>query len=292
MPNSMTGFSRQEEHASWGNVSCEIRSVNHRYLEPLIRLPESLRSIETYIRDQCRKKLNRGKVEVVIGFSANTLPDKGLAVNMPLVNQLVGALEQVSQTIKDQGAIAAPIDPLRLLQWPEVIESQGVDIKQVQSTACSLVDKALGALIAHRQREGLELQAHIEQRLVSIGEVVERVREHMPEVLQAHHERLKQRLDALKIDIDKERFAQEVALLANKADVEEELDRLDTHILEVRHILEQKEAIGRRLDFMMQELNREANTLSSKAIHSDTTQVAVSLKVFIEQMREQIQNIE
>lgn len=293
MPNSMTGFARKELQAPWGTLSCEIRSVNHRYLEPIIRLPESLRVLEVLVREQCRKKLQRGKVEVNLhlNVSDNTSSDT-LSLNQGLVEQLAQAASKVSDVVGQQAAAVAPIDPLRLLQWPGVIEQQGVDMDAVEAAAATLLAQTLDLLIEHRKREGIELQAHIEQRLSGIADYVVSVREQMPSILQAQHEKLQQRLQNLSVDVEPERLAQEVAILANKADVDEELDRLATHIEEVKHILSQKEAIGRRLDFMMQELNREANTLSSKAIHTDTTQAAVSLKVLIEQMREQIQNIE
>lgn len=292
MPKSMTGFARRELQAPWGTLSCEIRSVNHRYLEPIIRVPDALRAVEMTVRELCRKQLQRGKVEVNIQLNVNAAPSDTLALNQALIEQLAQAANTVSQKVQEQHTQVAPVDPLRLLQWPGVIEQQGVDKEEIAASAKTLLTQTLDLLIEHRVREGLELQAHIEQRLVAIAEYVESVRQQMPDILQAQHTKLQQRLQDLQVEVEPERLAQEVAILANKADVDEELDRLTTHIGEVRHILSQKGAIGRRLDFMMQELNREANTLSSKAIHTDTTNAAVSLKVLIEQMREQIQNIE
>jgi uncharacterized protein (TIGR00255 family) len=292
MPKSMTGFARRELQAPWGTLSCEIRSVNHRYLEPIIRLPESLRALEVTVRDQCRKQLQRGKVEVNIQLNVNAASPDTLALNQTLIEQLAQAANTVTQAAADQNTQVAPIDPLRLLQWPGVIEQQNIDNDVIEASAKTLLADTLALLIEHRAREGVELQGLIEQRLVAISEYVDNVRQQMPEILQAQHAKLQQRLQDLQLEVEPERLAQEVAILANKVDVEEELDRLSTHIGEVRHILSQKGAIGRRLDFMMQELNREANTLSSKAIHTDTTNAAVSLKVLIEQMREQIQNIE
>ncbi len=293
MPNSMTGFARKERQAPWGTLSCEIRSVNHRYLEPIVHLPDSLRVLEVLVREQCRKQLHRGKVEVNIQLEIKSGQDSGeLSLNQPLIDQLTQAAKQISDTAEQQAMACSPVDPLALLQWPGVIEQQGVDMAQIESSAAELIAESLQSLIEHRRREGQDLQAHIQQRLDAISDYVGSVRAQMPSILQAQHEKLQQRLVDLATDIEPERLAQEVAILANKADVDEELDRLSTHVEEVKHILSQKGAIGRRLDFMMQELNREANTLSSKAIHTDTTQAAVSLKVLIEQMREQIQNIE
>ena len=291
MPNSMTGFARQEQQADWGSLSCEIRSVNQRYLEPFIRLPESLRLLEPAIREKCRRTLQRGKVEITLQLTLNMAQANALTVNKALVSQLATAAADVVDGIGNAHSTAA-LNPLDVLQWPGVLEQAHVDMDEITSAAKTLFSHTLDALLEHRQREGVELQSQIEQRLVAIDEYVDAVRQHMPKIIQAQKAKLQQRLLDLASTIDEERLAQEVAILANKSDVDEELDRLAIHLVEVRHILSQQGAIGRRLDFMMQELNREANTLSSKAIHTDTTQAAVSLKVLIEQMREQIQNIE
>jgi uncharacterized protein (TIGR00255 family) len=293
MPNSMTGFARQEQQADWGSLSCEVRSVNQRYLEPTIRLPESLRVLEPAIREQCRGKLQRGKVEITLQLTLNEVQAQGLSVNTILVEQLVRATNTITATIVDMDHHSiAPLDPLQVLQWPGVLTQQSLDSSAIQADAETIFTRTLDLLVEHRHREGIELTVQIEQRLTAISEYVDIVRQQMPEILLAQKEKLSQRLLDMETTVDPERLAQEVALLVNKADIDEELDRLSIHIKEIHHILSQKGAIGRRLDFMMQELNREANTLSSKAIHTDTTQAAVSLKVLIEQMREQIQNIE
>jgi uncharacterized protein (TIGR00255 family) len=284
----MTGFARTSGQESWGDISCEIRSVNHRYLEPSIRLPETLRSLEPIVRDQLRKQLQRGKVDVSFQVSLNNDSPDALSINKDVLKTLLSAAEQIKQLHND----TAPIDAVRLLQFPGVISQATIDTDLIQALAKNLLEQALKSLIKHRAREGQELQNLIDVRLDEIAVLVVQVRERMPAILAAQKDRLKQRLDELKTELDENRVEQEITILANKADVAEELDRLDTHLIEVRHILGQKGAIGRRLDFMMQELNREANTLSSKSLTSDTTQIAVSLKVLIEQMREQIQNIE
>jgi uncharacterized protein (TIGR00255 family) len=288
MPNSMTGFARTDGQASWGDVSCEIRSVNHRYLEPSIRLPESLRSLEPIVREQLRKQLQRGKVDVSFHVSLNKDAPEAMGINTDVLKTLLSAAEQIKQLHND----TAPIDALRLLQFPGVIQQATIDADLIQALAKSLLEQALESLLKHRAREGLELQNLIDARLNEISVLVVQVRKKMPAILSAQKDKLKLRLDELKTELDENRLEQEMTILANKADVTEELDRLDTHLIEVRHILGQQGTIGRRLDFMMQELNREANTLSSKSLTSDTTQIAVSLKVLIEQMREQIQNIE
>jgi len=291
MPNSMTGFARQEQQADWGSLSCEVRSVNQRYLEPFIRLPESLRLLEPVIREKCRGALQRGKVEITLQLTLSVVQTNGLTVNKTLVAQLATAAADVVDGMGDVHPVAA-LSPLDVLQWPGVLEQAHVDTDEIITAAKALFSRTLDLLLEHRQREGVELQGQIEQRLIAIDEYVEAVRQHMPEIIQTQKAKLQQRLLNLETTIDADRLAQEIAILANKSDVDEELDRLSIHLVEVKHILTQQGAIGRRLDFMMQELNREANTLSSKAIHTDTTQAAVSLKVLIEQMREQIQNIE
>jgi len=291
MPNSMTGFARQEQQADWGSLSCEIRSVNQRYLEPFIRLPESLRLLEPAIREKCRRTLQRGKVEITLQLTLNMAQANALTVNKTLVSQLATAAADVVDGMGSVHPVAA-LSPLDVLQWPGVLEQAHVDMNEIATAAKTLFSHTLDSLLEHRQREGVELQSQIEQRLVAIDGYVDDVRQQMPTIIQAQKEKLQQRLLDLAETIDEDRLAQEVAILVNKSDVDEELDRLSIHLTEVKHILSQQGAIGRRLDFMMQELNREANTLSSKAIHTDTTQTAVSLKVLIEQMREQIQNIE
>jgi len=287
----MTGFARQEQQADWGSLSCEIRSVNQRYLEPFIRLPESLRLLEPAIREKCRRTLQRGKVEITLQLTLNMAQANALTVNKTLVSQLATAAADVVDGMGSVHPVAA-LSPLDVLQWPGVLEQAHVDMNEIATAAKTLFSHTLDSLLEHRQREGVELQSQIEQRLVAIDGYVDDVRQQMPAIIQAQKEKLQQRLLDLAATIDEDRLAQEVAILVNKSDVDEELDRLSIHLTEVKHILSQQGAIGRRLDFMMQELNREANTLSSKAIHTDTTQTAVSLKVLIEQMREQIQNIE
>lgn len=287
-PNSMTGFARREMQASWGMLSCEVRSVNHRYLEMTIRLPEMLRPLELKLREKLRKSLHRGKVEVTLHLNKEVQSQDELTINTALVKQLTQSLAQISAIVPN----SLPVDPLALLQWPGVIEKRDVDADMLAPLVLDLFEDTLSGLIEHRHREGSELDAHIKQRLRSISTEAERIRSRMPQILLAQKEKLRQRLDELQQTLDAERLEQEITLLASKADIDEELDRLDTHVNEVEHVLGQSGAIGRRLDFMMQELNREANTLSSKSLTSDITQGAVSLKVLIEQMREQIQNIE
>ena len=289
MPHSMTAFARETIQAEFGSLSCEIRSVNHRYLEPHLRLPEPLRAAEPMVREQLRKNLQRGKVEVAFQLASNSAEQSALSLNEALMHRVVDALDQVTQV---SNQLKPTLDPMSVLQWPGVVEQKSIDNEALQAHAQTLLGQTLNSLLEHRQREGAELQRLIEARLADIAEQVVIVRENMPEILQLQRDKLRTRLEELAAEFDDGRLEQEMAILANKADVAEELDRLETHLNEVAHIFKQKGAIGRRLDFMMQELNREANTLSSKSLSSQTTQAAVNIKVLIEQMREQIQNIE
>jgi uncharacterized protein (TIGR00255 family) len=283
----MTAFARSEAEFSWGTLVWEIRSVNQRFLEPHFKLPDFMRQHEIAIRDKLRKRLARGKVECSLRFH-ETVGQQSVQVDQVRLQQITEALKQIQLTGSSEGAI----DPLALLQFPGVMNSTSADPNEVGQAALSLFDEALAQLIEGRQREGIELAGLIEDRLQSIAAIVGEIRSKMPQIIENQKANLVERVLQLGVDLDAERLEQEVVLLAQRADVAEELDRLDTHITEVRRILKEKGPIGRKLDFLMQELNREANTLGSKSVVVATTQSAVELKVLIEQMREQIQNIE
>jgi len=289
MPCSMTGFARQEAKHPWGTLIWEVRSVNHRYLEPHFRLPEFIRELEPSLREQMRKSLSRGKVEASFTYQlGNSDGSQELNLNKVLLKQITDAVGQVNKAVDN----TAPLNPLELLRWPGMIADHDIDRDEILKAALALFKQALTSLVEHRAREGQELKLLIEQRLDGTTEQVKLVRDILPSILQGQRERLLEKLEALKAEPDQDRLEQEMVYLAQKTDVDEELDRLDTHVTEVRRTLKQKGSVGRRLDFLMQELNREANTLSSKSIVTDTTQAAIELKVLIEQMREQIQNIE
>jgi len=288
MPRSMTGFARQESKHDWGTLNCEVRSVNHRYLEPYFRLPEALRNTEIDLRQKLKNALNRGKVEITYTYKTIQSDASDLVINEALAAQIVS----LSETVSSQAKNVAPLNPVDILNWPGVIEQREVSNEELKKAALSAFDKAMTTLIENREREGQQLKEMIEQRLDSIDTHVANLREILPEILNKQEQKLRERIASLRLEIDEERVSQEIVMLAQKADVAEEIDRLEAHVKEVRHTLASNEPIGRRLDFLMQELNREANTLSSKSIATDTTQNAVELKVLIEQMREQIQNIE
>ena len=287
MTQSMTAFARSEAEFSWGTLVWEIRSGNQRFLEPHFKLPDFMRQHEIAIRDKLRKRLARGKVECTRRFH-ESVGQQSVQVDQVRLQQISEALQQ----IKLSGASEGAVDPLALLQFPGVMNSTSVDPSEVGKAALSLFDDALAQLIEGRQREGVELAGLIEDRLLSIASIVGEIRSKMPQIIENQKANLVERVTQLGVDLDAERLEQEVVLLAQRADVAEELDRLDTHVTEVRRILKEKGPIGRKLDFLMQELNREANTLGSKSVVVATTQSAVELKVLIEQMREQIQNIE
>ena len=292
MTRSMTGFARQEQKHSWGTIIWELRSVNHRYLETSFRIPDILRELEPKLRDAVRQALQRGKLEATLHLQQEQEQEQAsehkIGLNIGRIRQLALASRQISAQL-DQ---AAPINPLEILNWPGVMQQPELDRDAMQKSVLELFSNSLQQLIEHRAREGAELEQHLLQRLSTISEQVAHLRQRMPEIIQAQRDKLQTKIAALQVEVDPERLEQEIVLLAQKADVDEELDRLDTHVIEVKHTLKQTGPLGRRLDFLMQELNREANTLSSKAVVAETTQVAVELKVLIEQMREQVQNIE
>ncbi len=288
MTHSMTAFARQAATYPWGTLVWEIRSVNHRYLEPSFKLPDTLRGLEGELRERLRAHVARGKIEC--SLRAQLLQERGsaLAIDTEILEQLLACAQQVQTKIPQ----AAALNPLEVLAWPNVLKAEQQDEDVIVAAANALFVKTLEQLIEHRAREGAELRRYIETQLDDVAAIVDNVRAQMPAILSALRQRLRDRLAELSAELDHDRLEQEMVILAQKSDVAEELDRLQTHIKEVRRTLQQSESCGRRLDFLMQEFNREANTLSSKAQVSDTTLNAVQLKVLIEQMREQIQNIE
>jgi uncharacterized protein (TIGR00255 family) len=288
MIRSMTAFSRKELTAHWGTLSWELRSVNHRYLEISPRLPDTLRDLENPVREALRKALSRGKVECTLKIKAENVTPTSLEINENFVKQLLDAAHQIGNLTGESGSLSVA----SLLNWPGVVKTPEADQSEIQQAALGLLKDALADFIANREREGNELQSIINDRLNNIDKQVVIVRQNLPEILQAQKDKLQARLEEISANVDQDRLEQEIVYLAQKADVDEELDRLETHVKEVRRTLEKGGAAGRRLDFLMQELNREANTLGSKSINTLTTQAAVELKVMIEQMREQIQNIE
>ena len=288
MVYSMTAFARNELSTDQGSLVWELRSVNHRYLEASLRLPDAFRDLEGPLRERLRKQIGRGKLECTLRFNPTSETSQTLSLNQPLAEQLIAAAEQLSARMSNP----APLNPLELLAWPGVLAGGEAQQSDLVKQADRLFDDALEQLKQSRAREGAELRKVIDEPLDNMTDRVATLREMMPSLLQAHRQKLIDRVHEAQLELDSTRVEQELVILAQKIDVAEELDRLTTHILETRNVLDSKGAIGRRLDFLMQEFNREANTLGSKAIDVRSTQAAVDLKVYIEQMREQVQNIE
>ncbi len=290
MTASMTAFARRETTTPWGGLVWELRAVNHRYLEPSFKLPDELRAIEPGARELIGKRLGRGKLDCHLRLVARE------GVDVALDEQLVHRLMVLAQ--KTQGLAAAAgssINPWRmvdLMRWPGVFKSGAVDSEALAKKALALLTEALDELVGTRNREGTQLATIIRQRLDAMIEIAASMRSVLPDVRQSFRERLLNRLQDVRAELDPARLEQEMLLFAQKTDVDEELDRLTLHIGEVRRVLDDKGQVGRRLDFLMQELNREANTLGSKAADVRVTNAAVDLKVLIEQVREQVQNIE
>jgi uncharacterized protein (TIGR00255 family) len=285
---SMTGFARREASGPWGTLVCELRSVNHRFLECGFRLPDELRATETDLRQIAARDLKRGKVDCTMTLRGT----RGAEVALDIDQQ---ALERVLARVRELAGILPGnhnVNLMDVLRWPGVVREDNSGSEEVVAAARTLFGATVSDLAAARSREGVRLRELIEQRCASLETLVAQVRARLPEVQLRVRERLNERLAELKAQVDQERLEQELALLLQRLDVDEELDRLTGHIAEIRRIVGASEPAGRRLDFLMQELNREANTLSSKSQDLETTRAAVEMKVAIEQMREQVQNIE
>ncbi|OFC71528.1 YicC/YloC family endoribonuclease [Alteromonas confluentis] len=284
---SMTAFARSEVKKDWGTAVWEIRSVNQRFLETYFRLPEQFRALEPVLRERFRKRLQRGKVECALRFNANDAAVTKLNLNEALAKEVMHAADWVQSHGQSTG-----VNPLDILRWPGVIAAEEADMDAIQADILAAFDTTLTQFIEARASEGDALKTMIEQRLDAIESEAATVSEKMPAIVEWQREKILSRFEEAKVELDPTRIEQEMVMLAQKVDVAEELDRLNAHVKETRNILKKGGACGRRLDFMMQEFNRESNTLGSKSINSEITQSAVELKVLIEQMREQIQNIE
>ncbi len=288
MMRSMTAYGRKEKELAGGVMTCEIRSVNHRYLELGLRLPDELRAVEPKMRELIGRKLKRGKVDVGIRYQPAATTAGGLSIDRELARQVMDAARDISALGDDP----ATIDPLRILAWPGVVMTPVEDTDSLRADSLSLVSETLDDFIAAREREGEKTRGMLTERIDGIEKIVGDVRKLRPAVNLRLKEKLVTRLAEIDLVADQSRLEQELVYAAHKLDVDEELDRLEAHISEARDIFQRSEPVGRRLDFLIQEFNREANTLSSKSADSDTTGFSVDLKVLIEQMREQVQNIE
>lgn len=283
---SMTAFGRREATADWGHAVWEIRTVNHRYLDLTVRLPEELRMLESRVREQVGARLKRGKVDCILRYDPGDYGAGIIPVNLKLAQKLAAAAQSLHISS------AQPLNPMDILRWPGVIENSTPDPDSIAGHLLELLDATLETVTASRLREGQKIRTLIQERCTAAARQVAQARAEFPAAMQAIREKIKTRAAELVAQLDTDRLEQELVFLAQKMDIAEELDRLTAHIHEVEHILEQPEPAGRRLDFLMQEMQREANTLGAKAASLPLTNASLELKVLIEQMREQIQNIE
>jgi uncharacterized protein (TIGR00255 family) len=284
---SMTGFARREVTGTWGALICELRSVNHRFLETGFRLPDEIRAAETEFRQRLARDLKRGKVDCTISVRRVQGAETSLEVDAQALDRVLAKVKEISRQLPQH-----TVNVVDVLRWPGVLREDSDSGDELLAAAQSLFGNTLTELAAARSREGARLRELIEQRCASLETLVANVRTRLPEVHARVRTRLNERLAELQASVDRERLEQELAILLQRLDVDEELDRLTGHIVEIRRVVAGNEPAGRRLDFLMQELNREANTLSSKSQDLETTRHAVDMKVLIEQMREQVQNIE
>jgi uncharacterized protein (TIGR00255 family) len=288
MVRSMTAFARRETDLDAGALSWEIRSLNHRYLEISLRLPEELRALETTVRERINARLARGKVDCVCRFHAVASTAVPIDIDRDNLRRLAAACEAVSAALP----AVTPPGPLEMLRWPGIAREESLDTRPLMQDALALLDATLDELIESRAREGDSITALLTQRCDAMLEQLKIARTLLPEIRTGLRSKLMLRLAELDVDVEPGRLEQELVLQLQKIDVDEELDRLENHVGEVRRVIASGKPIGRRLDFLMQELNREANTLGSKSVATDTTNISVELKVLIEQMREQVQNVE
>jgi len=288
MLHSMTGFARESVETAFGTLTWEIRAVNHRYLDVQFKLPEEMRPKEQAFRQQASAVLGRGKIECGLYFRRVVDQQTEMLIDTELVELLGHRISEVSAKLP----ATAAINPIEIMRWPGVMKQPEVDSEPLFAEATTLFDTALRSINEMRLSEGQRIEEMLESRCADIEGIAALVRTRMPEVLDASRAKQRERIDKLDVEADPARLEVELALIAQKIDVDEELDRLESHLVEIRDAIAGEKAVGRRLDFLMQELNREANTLGSKSADTETTKAAVDLKVLIEQMREQIQNVE
>ena len=288
MLHSMTGFARESAETDIGTLTWELRAVNHRYLDVQFKLPEDLRPKEQVFRQQASASLGRGKVECALYFRRAFDEDNELSVDMDLVELIGHRISDITSKLPN----VAAVNPIEMLRWPGVVQPTELDVEPLFAEAVTLFDTALAAMGEMRSNEGQRIAEMLESRCKEIEAISRSVRARMPQVLEATRAKQKERIENLDVEADPARLEVELALIATKIDVDEELDRLESHLVEIREAINADKPVGRRLDFLMQELNREANTLGSKSADTETTKAAVDLKVLIEQIREQIQNVE
>jgi len=284
----MTGYARAETQGDYGTLVWELRSVNQRFLDFNLRLPEDFRALEPTLRELTSRALKRGKLDIILRYSPPELSSSEIAVNHDLVNELI----RTNDTLGTQLTNARPLSGMDILRWPGVVRQPELDMAPAREAAKTLFATALNDLRSARQDEGTRIATMLTTRCDALDTLAGQVRDALPELQQRQRERAQKRLDELDVNPDPERLEQELALQIMRGDVDEELDRLGSHLTAIRQALSAKDAIGRKLDFLIQECNREANTLGSKAQGLSVSHAAVDMKVLIEQLREQVQNIE
>ena len=286
--NSMTAFARMVCSGEWGQAVWELRAVNHRYLEVGFRLPDPVRELEHKLRESLNKQVTRGKIDIALKYEPSQESAASISLNWALIRELADQGQKVAQAI----AHSAPINPFEIIRWPGVVMTEAADMQSVKDAIYQGFMEALQQFVMTRQREGKSLKLTLESRLSEARQVGVEIKKRLPDIISKQTQKLKNRFSELSAAIDVHRFEQEVVYHLQKLDIDEELERLNCHLNEVERVLAVSSSCGRRLDFLMQELNREVNTLSAKSVDADTTRLAIDLKVIIEQMREQIQNIE
>ncbi|MBU0744148.1 MAG: YicC family protein [Gammaproteobacteria bacterium] len=282
----MTTFARCSDQGDWGTASWEIRVVNHRYFDCVFKIPEIFRPLESSLRLQLQQQLHRGRVDCSLRFNSSEQGEESFVLNTPLVRKLVDVVTEIKGYLP-----MSTIDPMKILSWPRVLQNPEVDLTLAQEMVLNLFGKTFAELISTREREGAVLDKLLKEKLREMLVIVGKVKNKMPQILINQRQKVVKRLEEVVASLDQSRLEQEIVYFAQKIDVTEEIDRLEAHSNEVLRVLSDKGAVGKRLDFLMQELNREANTLASKSVDIEITQLAVELKVLIEQMREQVQNI-
>ena len=293
MPQSMTGFARASHVFDWGTLVCELKSVNHRYLDIQFRMPDKLRELEFPIRERLKKSFSRGKIECSLQLQFTSESGSDAILNIDQARRYLRLCGQIDSLISEQDQLtSAPISPAHVLQTTGILIGEESLPDGFDNALLEVCDQAVALLQEERRREGGEMAELVLQRLVGINRQVDTVRQLLPELRAMQRQKLTDRLQEIAIEVNEDRLEQELVHLAQKLDVDEELDRLQAHVDEVGRVMKTEQPIGRRLDFLMQELNREANTLGSKSQALSSTNSAVEMKVLIEQMREQIQNIE
>lgn len=288
MIHSMTGFAKASVQNEWGILTWEIRAVNHRFLDVYFRLPEPFRQLENNLREIIRDKITRGKIECILQFKPGEKSNAHLAVNINAVKELANAIGEIQNIIPN----AEKINPIKILSWPGVLQTSDEELQPLYDEISKLFIKALTELLQTREREGKALVAFFEPKLQEILAQTKKIKTRIPEIINLQKAKILEHLAEIKTELDTNRLEQEMVFFAQKIDVCEEMERLETHVKEMQRILKSGGNIGKRLDFLLQEFNREANTTASKSVDPETSKIAIELKVIIEQMREQVQNLE